>query len=106
MLACKLSAHNSILLNFLFQGECSMKNINSNIGTWILSSMGAIAIALSITVSLPTASNASSPGTCTAECANGKPVSCKGSKCVAIDGDGCLGDAGTPKEDIKTCEQS
>lgn len=80
-----------------------MKKLNSSIGTWILSSMGAVAIALSIIVSLPTASNASSVGACTAECPNGKPVTCNGSKCVAIDGDGCLADEGTPNEDLKTC---
>ena len=66
-----------------------MKEINSNIGTWILSAIGALAIALSIVVSLPTISKANEPAGCTADCGGGRTVTCNGPECSAVDGSGC-----------------
>ncbi|NJM53096.1 MAG: hypothetical protein HC846_06695, partial [Blastocatellia bacterium] len=67
-----------------------MKQINSNLVTWILSAVGALAIALSIVVSLPTLSKANQPAaTCTADCGGGRTVTCNGPECSAVDGAGC-----------------
>jgi hypothetical protein len=68
-----------------------MKKTNSNIGTWILSSIGAVAVALSIVVLLPTVSKANNPpaGKCTAECGSSGSVTCSGSECGAEDNVGC-----------------
>ena len=62
---------------------------HSNFKTYLLSVLGAIAIAISIVISLPTFSKANEPATCTAQCGSSGSVTCSGSDCDATDGIGC-----------------
>lgn len=66
-----------------------MRKINSNIGTWILSSFGTIAIAFSVALLFPNSSRANQPASCTASCGSSGSVSCNGDRCAANDGVGC-----------------
>ncbi len=77
-----------------------MKIVNSNIGTWVLSSMGAIAIALSIIVSLPTISKAA---TITVSCADGTTLTCTGHGCKGTDNNGCQCETPDGETDKKLC---
>lgn len=63
-----------------------MKKINSNVVTWILSSVGVFAVALSIIISLPTISKAA---TLTVDCGNGVTATCSGTGCKGADYSGC-----------------
>ena len=83
-----------------------MRKNNSNIGTWILSSVGAAAIALSVIVSLPTISKAMAADG-TASCGGGVTVTCSGASCSARDNVGCAcTDSSGQLSSVLSCAQA
>lgn len=81
-----------------------MKEKKSNIGTWILSSTGATAIALSVVLMFPIYSFAEM-GSATATCDNGVEVTCNGTNCTATDGVGCACSSKGELTSVMSCLQ-
>jgi len=63
--------------------------MKKNLVTWLLSSFGALAIAVSAVVLFPGITTYASLAKITVKCANGTTVSCEGSTCGGTDGIGC-----------------
>lgn len=77
-----------------------MKKINSNLGTWILSSVGGAAVVASIIVSLPTISKAA---VITVSCSDGSTITCNGTGCKGADNSGCECVSSDGSSEKKTC---
>lgn len=77
-----------------------MRKINSNLFTWVMSSMGILSIALSIILMLPSISKAAE---ITVPCKGGTSITCTGSACTGVDYMFCECNAYGGGRDKKTC---